>query len=85
MKKLRMISLLAAGITALSFRSYSQSTEAAPRDLSYDKISMEKEIIPYDHIREADVFWQKRIWRVIDSREKMNLPFRYEGVDWKET
>jgi gliding motility associated protien GldN len=84
MKKLRMISLLAAGITALSFRSFAQSTEAAPRDLSYDKTPMEKEIIPYDHIREADVFWQKRIWRVIDSREKMNLPFKYEGIDWKD-
>lgn len=37
----------------------------------------EKRILPYDHIREADVFWEKRIWRVIDIREKMNLPFAY--------
>jgi gliding motility associated protien GldN len=37
----------------------------------------EKEIIPYDYIREADVFWSKRIWRAIDVREKMNLPFKY--------
>ncbi len=37
----------------------------------------EKEIIPYDHIREADIFWQKRIWRIIDTKEKINLPFRY--------
>lgn len=37
----------------------------------------EKEIIPYDYIREADVFWSKRIWRTIDVREKMNLPFKY--------
>ena len=28
-------------------------------------------------IREADVFWKKTIWRVIDTREKMNLPFSY--------
>ncbi len=38
---------------------------------------MEKRILPYDHIREADIFWEKRIWRVIDVREKMNLPFAY--------
>ena len=38
---------------------------------------MEKRILPYDHIREADIFWEKRIWRVIDIREKMNLPFAY--------
>ena len=37
----------------------------------------EKRILPYDHIREADIFWEKRIWRVIDVREKMNLPFAY--------
>jgi len=37
----------------------------------------EKDVIPYDYIREADVFWAKRIWRVIDVREKMNLPFKY--------
>jgi hypothetical protein len=37
----------------------------------------EKDVIPYDYIREADVFWAKRIWRMIDVREKMNLPFKY--------
>src|ERR1700722_15474871 len=37
----------------------------------------EKDVIPSDYIREADVFWAKRIWRVIDVREKMNLPFKY--------
>jgi len=49
-----------------------------PRDLFYDRISpTEKEVIPYDHIRESDVFWHKRIWRIIDVREKMNFPFKY--------
>jgi gliding motility associated protien GldN len=33
--------------------------------------------LKYDHIREADVFWEKRIWRVLDVREKMNQPFVY--------
>lgn len=41
------------------------------------KIYKEKEIIPYDFISEADVFWEKRIWRIIDVREKMNLFFAY--------
>ncbi len=41
------------------------------------KIKDERRPIPYDHIRESDVFWAKRIWRVIDLREKMNLPFVY--------
>lgn len=33
--------------------------------------------LPYPAIREADILWEKRVWRVIDTREKMNLPFRY--------
>ncbi|MCB9227292.1 MAG: gliding motility protein GldN [Chitinophagales bacterium] len=41
------------------------------------KNTSEKGIIEYDDIREADVFWTKRIWRTIDVREKMNLIFSY--------
>jgi gliding motility associated protien GldN len=33
--------------------------------------------IPYTYIREADVMWKKRVWRIIDLREKMNLPLYY--------
>jgi gliding motility associated protien GldN len=33
--------------------------------------------IPYTSLREADVMWSKRVWRVIDLREKMNLPLYY--------
>lgn len=29
------------------------------------------------YVREADMMWSKRIWRVIDLREKMNLPLYY--------
>jgi len=49
-----------------------------PLDGAYVKTTTkEKEAIPYDYVREADVFWAKRIWRIIDVREKMNLPFSY--------
>jgi len=41
------------------------------------KIINERRVLPYDPIREADIFWEKRIWRIIDVREKMNLPFAY--------
>lgn len=37
----------------------------------------QKKYIPYVHVREADVMWSKTIWRIIDLREKMNLPLYY--------
>lgn len=34
-------------------------------------------VMEYPPIREADVFWSKYIWGVIDVREKINQPFMY--------
>ncbi len=36
-----------------------------------------KRVIPYPHLREADVMWARRIWQIIDLREKMNHPLYY--------
>ncbi len=33
--------------------------------------------VPYPSIREADIMWSKRVWRIIDLREKMNLALYY--------
>jgi gliding motility associated protien GldN len=33
--------------------------------------------VSYPTVREADVMWSKRIWRVIDLREKLNQPMYY--------
>jgi len=35
-------------------------------------------VLDYAPLEETDVMWERRIWRVIDLREKMNQPFRNE-------
>jgi gliding motility associated protien GldN len=36
-----------------------------------------KSVVPLSYLREADVMWSKKVWRIIDLKEKMNLPFYY--------
>jgi gliding motility associated protien GldN len=53
-----------------------------PNDGVYKKEAVrERQPIPYAPLREADVMWKKRVWRVIDLREKMNLPLYYPLVE----
>lgn len=42
-----------------------------------------RKVIPYPNLREADVMWARRVWQVIDLRQKMNQPL-YLPVDATE-
>lgn len=35
--------------------------------------------LPYENIREDDAIYREKVWREIDIREKINLPFRYQA------
>lgn len=48
-------------------------------DGAYDRVKHIGAPIPWQYIREADVLWKKRVWRVIDVYEKQNIGFRYRG------
>jgi gliding motility associated protien GldN len=37
--------------------------------------------LPYENIREDDAVYRVRVWREIDAREKLNLPFRYAATE----
>lgn len=41
----------------------------------------ERAPLAYQYIRPDDAIWGKRVWAEIDTRQKMNLPFRYPGYD----
>ena len=48
------------------------------KDGVYDKENaVNRRFIPYTHLREGDVTQEKRVWRVIDIREKVNQQLYY--------
>lgn len=58
------------------------SPDEQPLDAPYKKENInQRKAIPYQHIREADVMWSKKVWRKMDLREKMNLPFYYPIIE----
>jgi gliding motility associated protien GldN len=50
-------------------------------DIVNKRIVIENKLMSQQPIREADIAWEKRIQRVIDSREKLNLPFRSQELN----
>ncbi len=49
---------------------------AIVRNLVKDRVPL-----PYEDLREDDAVYMQKVWREIDTREKMNLPFRYSAND----
>lgn len=71
-------------ITALVVSVFSEQKVSAQNvnDGIYVKENIPaKRPIPYRELREADILWQKKIWQIIDCREKMNHPFYYPLED----
>ncbi len=52
-----------------------------PNDAIERNLVNERTPLAYEHIREDDAVYRQKIWREIDTREKMNLPFRYTAND----
>jgi gliding motility associated protien GldN len=79
MKNLKFL-LIVVIVAVASMYTFAQEVIKPPKypDGVYTKENVRtRRAIPYPHLREADVMWSKRVWRVIDLREKMNFPFYY--------
>ncbi len=76
-RKLIPVALLMLFVSGL----YAQPGVFQPGDYKdgvYEKEnSTSRRYIPYTHLREADVNWEKRVWRVVDMREKVNQVLYY--------
>lgn len=80
MKKLFVVFLL--GVLFSTVLCKQQTFAQNVRDGIYDKENIPgKRPVPYRTLREADIMWDKKIWQIIDTREKMNHSFYYPLVD----
>lgn len=71
-----LVSFVLSGIV----NAQETTEESTVRDRAYDvERTNQRTVIPYEHLREADVFYEKRIWRLINVNEKINKPFIYPG------
>jgi gliding motility associated protien GldN len=61
----------------------SDSTKPSLRNDAAIELNLIKDRTPleYENIREDDAVYRVRVWREIDAREKINLPFRYAAVE----
>lgn len=57
-----------------------ETPETPLDDITRREVVADHQTLRYTPIREGDILWEKRIWRVIDVREKMNLPFAFPGA-----
>ncbi len=46
-------------------------------DITERELVSDHRVLPYPPTQERDIFWEKRIWQIIDTRTLKNLPFRY--------
>lgn len=53
-----------------------ESSEPYIDDVVNRTLTFESKVLPYESLRESDIPWSKKYWRIIETREKLNIPFR---------
>jgi gliding motility associated protien GldN len=63
---------------------YAQGDNKVLDGVFIKETSPTRRVIPYTHVREADVTYYKRVWRIIDLKEKINHTLYYPLQTIKE-
>ena len=79
MTRLRNIIALFFAVFLISTNVTAQVIEGvAPQDGFYEDVWIEeKRPVQLPYVRQADVLWEKRVWQIIDLREKINHPLYF--------
>lgn len=65
-------------LLVISVSGLSSFAQGVYDDFIYTRQAVtERKVIDWPYLREADVMWAKRIWRVVDTREKQNQPMKW--------
>jgi len=74
--------LIFLGGLALLLGTPRQEAKAQIIDGAYKRTDLtNRKPTPLPYVREADVMWSKKVWRIIDLREKMNQPLYFPTKD----
>ncbi len=72
MKKIAVVLLGLFTMSSFYVKAQDQLIEVYEREHIPNKVP-----VPYEYIREADVMWSKVVYRMVDLRQKQNLPLYY--------
>ncbi|MGB4960310.1 MAG: gliding motility protein GldN [Saprospiraceae bacterium] len=71
----------AAGAEEIKTESSIPTEDIFIDDIVRKRIVIENKLMDRQPVREADISWEKRIQRVVDTREKLNLTFRSQELN----
>lgn len=84
MSSVRHSFLLCCVLIGITLSARSQFVDSQPGDYYQRTMTWEQSPQELGTVREADVYWGKLLWRIIDVREKENQYFYYptnpEGI-----
>lgn len=73
----KVILIFSALLLMVGFTTLESSAQTVLDGAYIKEHTKTKKIIQYPHLREADVMWSTRVWRVIDLKQKINHPLYF--------